>query len=122
MKPGPRLTTRRDARRVGALSMALLQLASFAALPTADAILDAPQLGLPLHVESEGNPECAPHHDHLFCQAVRSLSAAATTAQIAAVEGSAPPIRRLEAQTVGVATAARRLLTRSVGSRAPPRG
>jgi hypothetical protein len=119
MRLSLRLTTLRDARRVGAAFMAALQLVSFAALPAADALLDASQLDLPLHVESEGNPECAAHHDHLFCQAVRSLSSSTTTAEIGGVEGSSP-VLRLAAQWVGADTAARRLLTRSVGPRAPP--
>jgi len=117
---GLRLTTLRNARRAGALSMALLQLVAFSALPTADAVLDASQLGLPLHVESEGNPECAPHHDHLFCQVVRSMSSATRPAEIGSVADSPPAILRLKAQTSAADLDTRRLLTRSIGPRAPP--
>lgn len=119
MKLGLWLKTLRNARRTGALSMALLQLVAFSALPTADAVLDGSQLGLPLHVESEGSPECAPHHDHLFCQVVRSLTSVDTTAEIDQAE-SVAPIVGLEGQTSGAETISRRFLTRSVGPRAPP--
>lgn len=118
MKLRLRLTTLRDARRAGALGMTLLQLASFTALPTADAVLDGAQLDLPLHVESEGNPDCAVH-DHLFCQAVRSLSSATRTSPIGGVPATAA-ILRLGGQDADVDTAARRLLSGSVGPRAPP--
>ncbi|HUP52073.1 MAG TPA: hypothetical protein VM198_06320 [Longimicrobiales bacterium] len=119
MKLSLGLTTLRDARRVGALRMTLLQLVAFAALPTADAVLDGAQLDLPLHVESEGNPDCSVHHDHLFCQAVRSLSSATRTTEIGGIAGSAA-IVQLEGQAADVDTAARRLLSGSVGPRAPP--
>lgn len=99
--------------------MALLQLVAFSALPTADAVLDASQLGLPLHVESESSAECAPHHDHLFCQVVRSLTSVDTRAAITAGE-SAAPVVRLGGRTSGTEIAPRRFLTRSVGPRAPP--
>ncbi len=119
MKLSLRLTTLRGARRAGALCMTLLQFVSFAALPTADAVLDGAQLDLPLHVESEGNPDCAVQHDHLFCLAVRSLSSATRTSPIGGVPASAA-ILRLEGQGADVDTAARRLLRGSVGPRAPP--
>ena len=120
MKLGLRPTTLRNIRRGGGLCLALLQLVAFSALPTADAVLDASQLGLPLHVESEGVPECASHHDHLFCQVVRSLSSATGTVEVGGLADAPPPIRRLEAQTSGGDLLARRLLTRSIGPRAPP--
>jgi hypothetical protein len=109
----------RDARRAGALGLALLQLVAFAVLPTADALLDVEQVTMPLHVESDGSTQCAPPHDHLFCQAVRSLASATTTTVVAGAEAEAVSTFRLHPQSAGE-VAAKRFLTRSVGSRAPP--
>jgi hypothetical protein len=118
MKPAPR-RSRPDTHGLGALALAVLQLIAFAALPTADALLDIEEFELPLHVESEGSLACAPPHDHLFCQAVRSLAAGGTTPVIGGAEPPPAPILGLEAQSTGD-VAARRILTRSIGSRAPP--
>ncbi len=80
----PDLWTKRIQRRVAALSMVLLQLVAGSALSSADALLEAGQVGLPLHVESEHNEDCPAAHDHLICQVVRSLEAASASEDVVA--------------------------------------
>lgn len=63
-------------RRLGVLVMAVLQLGGAVALPAADGVLDMDRYGTPSHVESEGSDDCAPHHDHAFCQVVRATALA----------------------------------------------
>lgn len=110
---------RRDARGAGALVLALVQLVALGVLPAADAVLDIEQMELPLHIESEGSKECAPPHDHVFCQVVRSLAAAAEAPAVSGAIGIAAPVFRLHEPPASDLTI-RRFLTRSVGSRAPP--
>jgi len=109
----------RGARRSGAVVLALVQLVAFGVLPAADALLDIEQMGLPVHIESEGSKECAPPHDHVFCQVVRSLAAATEAPAVAGAIDLATPVFRLHAPPASDLTT-RRFLTRSVGSRAPP--
>ncbi len=69
-------STSRGLRRSAAALLALVQFGVSTAVVVADASLDGEQVGQTAHVESLGNEECATHHDHLFCQVVRSLAAA----------------------------------------------
>lgn len=101
--------------------MALLQIGVSSAVVTADAVLDSEMAGHSTHVESEGSEECATHHDHLFCQVVRSLTNVATTtpivdpaARLSLVETATPT------RTVDVIRPT--LLSGALGSRAPPLG
>ena len=64
--PGP--------RRFGVLALALLQFAVFAALPGADAVLEARGFGTVLHIEREAGERCDTGHSHLLCQLTRTLS------------------------------------------------
>ena len=66
--PGP--------RRFGVLAVALLQFAVFAAVPGADAVLEARGAGTVVHIEGEGGERCDIAHSHLLCQLTRTLSAA----------------------------------------------
>ena len=65
-----------DVRRLGVLLLAALQLGA-AGVQGLDAVMDAGQTTLPVHVESHGSEDCEVQHDHLFCQVVRSLGAVA---------------------------------------------
>lgn len=107
------------ASRAGALALALLQLTAFTILPAVDALLDAEPIERPAHVESERSAACAPAHDHSFCQAVRSLTAAGRTPAIGEAERVPASVVSLRPRSAGEA-APRRFLTRSIGSRAPP--
>lgn len=60
--------------RTAVLLLAALQLGVSGVLPVADAWLDAEPSSAPMHVESLDNEGCDAHHDHLFCQVVRSLA------------------------------------------------
>lgn len=71
--------------------MVLLQLVAAAALPSADAVLEAERVGTPLHIESPHNEDCPTSHDHLFCQVVRSLVAASTSRDVGTLLDLAPP-------------------------------
>lgn len=63
-----------DLRRFGVLSLSLLQLAVFAGLPTADAVLEARGLSTVVHIEGENSEDCDAGHNHLMCQLTRTLS------------------------------------------------
>ena len=78
-------STHRGLGRSVVVLLALLQLGASTAFVVADAVLDGEQAGSPAHVESRGSEECATHHDHLFCQVVRSLAAATRGSGIAAL-------------------------------------
>jgi hypothetical protein len=72
--------------------MALLQLGAAAALPSADAMLDAERVGIPLHIESPHSENCPASHDHLFCQVVRSLAAVSAAKRVGTLYDIAPPL------------------------------
>lgn len=59
-------------RRIGALVLLMLQLVGATVFSAADGKLDVEGYTTSVHVEPRGSDECAPHHDHVFCQAVRS--------------------------------------------------
>lgn len=110
----------RLARRLGALALALFHLTGAVVLPAADGQLDVELLGTPVHVESEGRDDCTPHHDHAFCQVVRSTALATParpSVQVGAYEAPRllPGIRLVDADY-----AAGPVLTGSSGPRAPP--
>lgn len=67
---------RRSSRRMAVLVLALVQLAGAVVLPAADGLMDVERYGTPVHVESGGRDDCTPHHDHAFCQVVRSTAMA----------------------------------------------
>jgi hypothetical protein len=84
--------TSRDTPRAAPICLVLLQLAAVVALPSADAMLEAERVGLPLHVESPQSEECPASHDHLICLMVRSLTAASITPDIGKALDLAPPV------------------------------
>ena len=108
----------RDPRRLGVLAFALLQLAVFAALPAADAVLEARALSTVVHIEGEGSEHCDTGHSHLLCQLTRTLSS-----------GIAPPVpidfRLVSEASLGTPTATawanRPIPPGGSGPRAPPR-
>ena len=108
----------RNSRRFGVLAFALLQLAVFAALPAADAVLEARGSGTVVHIEAEGSEHCDTGHSHLLCQLTRTLSS-----------GIAPPVpidfRLASVASLGTPTATawlnRPIPPGGSGPRAPPR-
>ena len=64
----------RDPRRLGVLSLSLLQLAVFAGLPAADAVLEVRGMSTVVHIEGENSEQCETGHSHLLCQLTRTLS------------------------------------------------
>lgn len=86
-----------ELRRTAAACLALFQVGSTSALTHADALLDARSMGSPVHVESPDASDCAIHHDHLFCQVVRSLSQATFSCQATTAAAPTPPILIVEA-------------------------
>ncbi|MCA1792225.1 MAG: hypothetical protein LC667_20970 [Thioalkalivibrio sp.] len=79
-------------RRLGVLVLAVMQLVGATVLPGADGKLDVERYGTPVHVESEGNHDCTPHHDHLFCQVVRSTAMANPAQSAAEVPALVAPV------------------------------
>ena len=107
-------------RRLGVLFLAMLHMVDATVLPAADGRLVVEGYTTPTHIESEGRDDCAPHHDHVFCQAVGSTALAnpSGSAQVAVVfEQEAAPAVRDEggprARSVGRSDAS--------SPRAPPR-
>ena len=72
----PSFLHRRSVLRAAALLLALLH-AGATSVAALDAIMDVESTAIPLHVESQEATHDAAHHDHLFCQVVRSLGNAA---------------------------------------------
>ena len=107
-------------RRLGVLAMAVFQLTGAIALPAADGALDVDRYGTPAHVESEGADDCAPHHDHAFCQVVRA-TALANPSRAASSVGADDRVHELHAPggsaEVDVTSP---VLEGSPGPRAPP--
>lgn len=64
----------RDPRRFGVLALSFLQFAVFAAVPTADALLESSGLSTVVHIEGENSEHCDTGHSHLLCQLTRTLS------------------------------------------------
>ena len=72
----------RDPRRFGVLALALLQFVVFAALPAADAVLEARGLSTLAHIETENSEHCDTGHSHLLCQLTRALSSGISAADL----------------------------------------
>ena len=85
-------STRRRRQRVGAVSVALMQIGVFAVVSPVDALLHAERFGLSAHVESPDDRACATQHNHLFCQVVRSLLSGIPASGIAVSHIPAPSI------------------------------
>ena len=88
-------------RRLGVLVLAMLHMVGATVLPAADGSLDVEGYTTPTHIESEGRDDCAPHHDHVFCQAVGSTALAnpsGPAAEVAHVfeQAAAPAVREVE--------------------------
>lgn len=66
-------------RRFPVLALALLQFIVFAALPVADAVLEARGRSTVAHVEAEGSEHCETGHNHLLCQLTRTFSSGIST-------------------------------------------
>lgn len=67
-----RLNRRRTTRRAAGFLLALLNLCATSVVAL-DAVIDGESAGTPIHLESHEATDCETHHDHLFCQVVRSL-------------------------------------------------
>lgn len=110
----------RPVRRLGVLVLAVLQLGGAVALPAADGVLDMDRYGTPTHVESQGTDDCAPHHDHAFCQVVRATALANPSRAVSSV-GVGDLVHQLHAldgsAEVDVTSP---VLQGSTGPRAPP--
>jgi hypothetical protein len=109
----------RGLRRFGALVLASLQLGVSTVVVTADSMLDGERAGSTLHVEAQDSEACATHHDHLFCQVVRSLSAATGTRPVTDSHATTAVVTSV-VPTHTAAAIRPTLLSGSIGSRAPP--
>jgi hypothetical protein len=106
---------------LGVLALALGQLVAAVVLPAADGHLDVEKFGMPVHVESHGDRDCMPHHDHTFCQVMRATSLATPARASAEIAGypialDVPAPRRVEQDRSTVP-----LLGTESAPRAPPR-
>jgi hypothetical protein len=113
-------TDLRLTRRLGVLVLAVFQLVGATVLPGADAMLDVEGYGTPVHVESEGNHDCTPHHDHLFCQVVRATAMANPARSAAEVPALVAPVAVRVMRGSEVLLARTEARTGSASPRAPP--
>lgn len=97
----------------------LLQLVVPGVAGYADLLREAEDARAEVHLEGEGAQDCAPHHDHLFCQVVRSMEHVVPVTGTPATHVGTPPSgehtpeARLAQHTVAPARGVH-------GSRAPP--
>lgn len=113
-----RLHPRSTALRTAGILLALLHVwaTSLAAL---DAVMEAESTGTPVHVESHEATDCEIHHDHLFCEVVRSLgSATRSTVRPGVGAGALELVVPHEFYSTGWARSA--LLPGHIGPRGPP--
>ena len=113
-----RETDRWDVRRFAVLLLALLQFGGPAAVQVADALLEAREIGSPLHIESPHSEGCDHGHSHLICQTVRSLSSGLPSAV-----SDLPPLVEIAPATLTIDAAALHAtvsISGPLGSRAPP--
>ena len=71
-----------DPRRFLVFAFALLQSSVFVAIPVVDAVLDARESGLEVHVAADGGEHCDLAHNHLHCQLARALYLGASHSQV----------------------------------------
>lgn len=82
-------------RRAGVAFVCVSHIGVATVLGPVDAILDAERAATPVHIESPSPAECPSHHGHLFCQLVRSLSAAGVARSITEAERAEPVVRHV---------------------------
>ena len=92
----------------------------FAALPSADAMLDAERAASPVHVESPEHRTCASQHSHLFCQIVRSLLSGVPSGHVANAENPAPAVFAPQSPGVDLPARGAIFLIGAIVPRAPP--
>lgn len=99
------------------LVVTLAQLSAALLLPVLDGHLEAEAFHAPLHIDTQDS-DCAPAHDELFCQVLRSLGHGSPTPEVTAGRSAAT---LFEVATVPPSSARPRF-TRVGGSgpRAPP--
>lgn len=56
------------------LALLLLQLGLPSVVSALEIMRDSDGAGSVVHIESEGSEDCGLHHDHHFCQVVRTLA------------------------------------------------
>lgn len=109
----------RKRRRLGVhtLAVTLAQLSAAVLLPALDAHLEAESFHAPLHVDTQ-DADCAPAHDDVFCQILRSLAHGTPTVVVETDRLDAPLVAYVSTPTSF--TRARSALPGGVGPRAPP--
>jgi len=121
MSSRPPTSDRRWTARLGVLALALGQLVVAVVLPAADGHLDVEKFGTPVHVESHGDRDCMPHHDHAFCQVMRATSLATPSRASAEIAGARFALDIPALKWVDQGRAAGPILGTQSAPRAPPR-
>jgi len=97
-----------------------MQVGVFAVVSPVDALLDAEQFGLRVHVESPDDRACSAQHSHLFCQVVRSLHSGVPTGRIAVADIRAPFVFTTDMPAGDVPAKSATFLIGAINSRGPP--
>ena len=84
-----RLNGRHTTRRAAGILLALLNLCAMSVVAL-DAVIDGDLAGMPIHIESHQSTDCETHHDHLFCQVVRSLGSASVAKVRPTIDSGTP--------------------------------
>jgi hypothetical protein len=84
-----RLNGRRTTRRAAGSLLALLNLCAMSVVAL-DAVIDGELAGTSIHIESHQSTDCETHHDHIFCQVVRSLGSASVAKDRPTIDSGTP--------------------------------
>ena len=103
-----------------AVAAGLLHLLAWAVAAPLVAASEHDLLAAPVHLEQPNDPDCPAAHNHLFCQAVRSLASPMPALLVGPLEPPAPAGPFLEAGGQAVAPAGLASLVGSVVPRGPP--
>ncbi len=109
-----------DVRRLALLAVALLQVVASGAMAPLSVLADQDETGLPVHLEPPGDADCPAAHNHLVCQAVRSLATPVAAPLVGTATEPGPSVVVSWTDTGGVAYAGLEFLVGSVIPRGPP--
>lgn len=106
-------------RRIHGSLLVVLQLIACLVAPAADVRGEAAVVTAPLHIESEESQTCPQHHDHIFCQTVRSLVFTTMASGEPALQVGTQEVRR-SVRRAASGVISRTIIPGAAGPRAPP--
>lgn len=98
----------------------MIHLGAAAALGPVGAILEAESAATPVHIEPLAHPDCPYHHEHLFCQLVRSPAFAGVPRDPGLENAPAPPVRQAGRTRESSLARSSPIMSGSIIPRGPP--